>query len=257
MKVKDSIAINITENPQFIENALKKKLKPVYETVDKMSKDFGEVQKGVTKSLTSMESGITGLKSDLVGQVQQVVDKIPANISENLENLAIERTKSTTKGDLGEGIVLSILQENLREYTIEDVSSQAGKGDIHITSTQSRQKYLVEVKNRTSEVPAKEIEKFEKNVRGNKDFKAGILFSLRSGIDVRARHGRFKIKFQDGQYYIYVPNALKEREDLIVWIVILADQLAVLNQGLTDKQTDEVQNLLNEFQKKHGHNQVV
>ena len=248
VKVKDSIAINITENPQAIKNVLSDNLQPVHDQVKIMSQTFVNVQNGVKTSLTKIQSDVKELTTDLVSKVQEVVNKVPPDLNENLTKLVTRYTKSSVIGDLGEADVQSILRAHFDEYTIEDVSSETGKGDIHITSTQSRQKYLVEVKNRKDEVPAAEIRKFEKNVRENKDFKVGILFSLKSGIDVRASHGRFKIKFQDNQYYIYVANALNDGKDLIVWIVVLADQLAGLNQGLTDKQTSVVENLLKEFQ---------
>ena len=228
-----------------------------------MSTQFVKVQNGVTTSLTNMQSGVMALKTKLIGEVQEVARKVPPldslnskidqvlrpvqRCEDNLIKLVNKYEKPAVKGALGEAEVLTILQSHFPAYTIYSVAGQGRKADIEITSAQSRQKYLVEVKDRQDEVPAKETEKFKKNVRENK-VKVGILFSLRSGISVHAMHGRFTIKFEDDQYYMYVPNALNERKDLIVWIVMLADQLAVLNQGLSDTQTEVVANLLKEFE---------
>lgn len=263
VKVKDSIAINITENSEYIEKILGEKLNPVYEQINAMSKQFVKVRNGVTTSLTNMQSGVAEMKTKLVGEIHEVARKVPPldslnskidqvlrpvqRCEDNLIKLVNKYENPAIKGALGEAEVLTILRDHFPTYTIRSVGGQGRKADIEITSAQSSQKYLVEVKDHERAVPAKEIEKFKKNVSDNK-VKVGILFSLRSGISVHASHGRFTIKFQDDQYYIYVPNALNDQKDLIVWIVVLADQLAVLNQGLTDTQTEVVANLLTEFQ---------
>ena len=264
VKVKESIAINITENPEYIENILQEKLRPVYKKVGEISSNFVNVQNNLSISLTKMQSGVSQLQSRLVSDINDVAQKVPPLNSLNskidevlrpvqrcedkLNTLVNKYQKSAIKGALGEKEVQTILQNSFPAYTIHSVATKGRKGDIHITSAQSRLNYLVEVKDRESEVPAAEIEKFKKNVRENKEYKVGILFSLRSGIHVYASHGRFTVKFEDGQYYIYVPNALNERKDLVVWIIILADQLAVLNQGLTDRQIEKLTHLLMDFQ---------
>ena len=253
VKVRDSIAIRITENPEYITNILGEKLQPVINDVDKISQKFITVQGNFETSLTKMETKI----SDVVQKVPPLdslnttmdskIAVVLEPINRNLTTLAKRYEKPAVKGALGEQEVLTILQDRFPTYTILH-NRDGRKADIQIKSAQSGHQYLVEVKDHKKEIAAPEIEKFKKDVQGNKDFKVGILFSLRSGINVLANQGRFTIKFEDDQYYIYVPNALNEQQNLIVWIVILADQLAVLNQGLTDRQTEELNKLLNEFQ---------
>ena len=260
VKVRDSIAIKITENPEYVTEILGQKLQPVYEKVNNISKKFVEVQYSVTTSLSKMQN-------ELVANINEVQRKVPSLDSLNgnighkieqvlqpirdceakLDTLVAKYQKPAVKGALGEQEVLTILKHHFPTYTAVLHAGDGHKADIQITSAQ-RQQYLVEVKDHERAISSKEIEKFKKDVRNNKDFKVGILLSLRSGINVLASQGRFTIKFEDDQYYIYVPNASKEQEDLIVWIVILADQLAGLNQGLTDRQTEELNKLLKDFQ---------
>ena len=203
-----------------------------------------------------MQSDVSKLQNRLLNDIDEVAKKVPSlqsvlqpirSCEGKLDKLVEKYEKPAVKGALGEQEVLTILQERFPTYTILH-NRDGRKADIQIKSAQSGHQYLVEVKDHKKEIAAPEIEKFKKDVQGNKDFKVGILFSLRSGISVLANQGRFTIKFEDDQYYIYVPNALNEQKNLIVWIVILADQLAVLNQGLTDRQTEELNKLLNEFQ---------
>ena len=268
VKVRDSIAIKITENPDYVTEILGQKLQPVYEKVNNISKTFVQVQHNVTNSLLNMESGVSRLQNKLVTNINEVERKVPSLDSLNgkidskieevlkpidrceakLDKLVAKYEKPAVKGALAEQEVLTILKHHFPTYTVVLHAGDGHKADIQITSAQSRQQYLVEVKNHERAISSKEIEKFKKDVRENKAFKVGILLSLRSGINVLTSQGRFTIKFEYDQYYIYVPNASKEQEDLIVWIVILADQLAVLNQGLTNRQTEELNKLLNDFQ---------
>ena len=157
-------------------------------------------------------------------------------------------SKPTSKGLVGELDVISILKEGLPNHTVKDVSKRKGGrcGDIHVTSTVSGQKHLLEVKAHSKSVPASEIVKFEENLRDNKHIKVGILLSLDSTIAMRAKLGKFEITYDDKQYFIYVPNARKEK-NLIIWSVLLADELAALDGELTDNQTQELLKLQRKF----------
>ncbi len=207
----------------------------------------------------SITMNITGGKKhfdEVVRQVQHTQIALEDKIKEVIEplkscedQLMQLACKPASKGAVGELVVRSVLEEGLPHHTVEDVSTIKGKyGDIHVTSEVSGQKHLLEVKTHRQFVSASEIQKFEEDLRENKHFKVGILLSLDSGIAMRARHGKFEITCEDEQYFIYVPNARKE-ENLIVWSVLLADELAALDRGLTESQTQELLKLQQKFQK--------
>ena len=180
--------------------------------------------------------------------IGRVLDPALKRFEERLNQLATLHEKTAIKGAIGERKVIAILRNHLPGYTFEDVSSIQGMGDIHVTSPPSGQKYLIEVKNYQNPIPAQEIRKFEANVRQNSHIKVGILFSLKSGISRRASHRKFEITCEEEQYFVYVPNALKE-ENLIVWSVLLADELVCLpHHDLTDTQIQVVRDLFREFQ---------
>lgn len=90
-------------------------------------------------------------------------------------------------------------------------------------------------------MPAQEIEKFEKNLKESNHIKVGKKFS-----SWRAKHRKFEITYDDKQYFIYVPNAHQD-ENLIVWSVFLANELAALDGELTDGQTQEILKLQRKF----------
>ena len=180
--------------------------------------------------------------------IGRVLDPALKRFEERLNQLATLHEKTAIKGAIGERKVIAILRNHLPGYTFEDVSRIEGMGDILVTSPPSGQKYLVEVKTYQNPIPAQEIRKFEANVRQNSHIKVGILFSLKSGISRRASHRKFEITCEEEQYFVYVPNALKE-EHLIVWSVLLADELVCLpHHDLTDTQIQVVRDLFREFQ---------
>ena len=199
---------------------------------------------GGKKYFDHVVSQVQVTQSALERKFDQVLEPIKS-CKDTLMELAL---KPASKGAVGELVVLSVLQEGLPQHTVEDVARKKGEyGDIHVTSTVSEQKYLVEVKTHKRTLAAAEIRKFEEDLRENKHFKVGILLSLDSGIAMRAKHRKFEITYEDEQYFIYVPNARKE-ENLIVWSVLLADELAALDEGLTDSQTQELLKLQKKFQ---------
>lgn len=199
---------------------------------------------GGKKYFDHVVSQVQLTQSALERKFDQVLEPIKS-CKDTLMELAL---KPASKGAVGELVVLSVLQEGLPQHTVEDVARKKGEyGDIHVTSTVSEQKYLVEVKTHKRTVAAAEIRKFEEDLRENKHFKVGILLSLDSGIAMRAKHRKFEVTYEDEQYFIYVSNARKE-ENLIVWSVLLADELAALDEGLTDGQTQELLKLQKKFQ---------
>ena len=70
---------------------------------------------------------------------------------------------------------------------------------------------------------------------------------MKSGIVNKASNGKFEVKSDENQYQIYVPNAGKE-ESLIVWSVLLADELAqALHGKLGTSQVNKLGKLYEEF----------
>ena len=209
------------------------------------------VKESITMKITRGEQYF----ADVVRQVkdtemalEEKISKVFEPLKDCKDQLMQLASKPASKGAVGELVVRSVLEEGLPNHSVEDVSTKKGKyGDIHVTSNVSGQTHLLEVKTHKRAISASEIEKFEEDLRQTKHCSVGILLSLDSGIAMRAKHGKFEIAYDDKQYYIYVPNARKE-ENLIVWSVLLADELAALEQGLTESQTKELLKLQQRFQ---------
>ena len=152
------------------------------------------------------------------------------------------------KGDRAERKVIDVLKQQLPNFTFLDTSSGSdkGKGDIEAQSPNGH-KVMIEVKDWKVAIAKDETEKFEKNLANSPYFKVGILLSMTSGIAMRSREGRFEIAFNQNQkqYQIYVPNASNE-EHLIVWSVVMADQLKI--QGdLSESKTSGLNMIYKKF----------
>ena len=172
-----------------------------------------------------------------IGACRQELSKISSSLE----------VKSSVKGLVGEKLVVNILKERFRNFTTVNVSKQGGKGDIQIESNRGH-KIMIEVKNReSSNVPQTEIDRFKRDLASCGDVKVGIMFSMKSGIANKAQNGKFQVKFKQNQYQIYVPNAGKD-ENLIVWSVLMADELAEAAHGeLRTGQVEELEQLYDEF----------
>ncbi|CAB4026498.1 Hypothetical predicted protein [Paramuricea clavata] len=237
--------LNLSECPEWVGTLNDKELFQIF-----------KIGVAVKESITMNITGGQDLFDDVLDQVQVTESKLERKIDEVLVPLRNYESRLTqlaltpaSKGAVGEFVVLSVLEDGLPQHTVEDVAKKKDEcGDIHVTSTVSGLTHLLEVKTHKNTVSAPEIQKFEEDLRANKHFiKVGILLSLKSSIAMRAKYGKFEITYEDGQYFIYVPNARKE-ENLIVWSVLLADELAALDEELTDSQTQELLKLQKKFQ---------
>ena len=178
-----------------------------------------------------------------IGACKQELSKISSSLE----------VKSSVKGLVGEKLVVNILKERFPNFTTVNVSTQGGKADIQIESNRGH-KIMIEVKNReSSNVPQTEIDRFKRDLATCGDVKVGIMFSMKSGIANKAQNGKFQVKFKQNQYQIYVPNAGKD-ENLIVWSVLMADELAEAAHGeLRTGQVEELEQLYDEFKSSKEH----
>ena len=192
----------------------------------------------------NIKTEVTGSESRVTKQLTECKEKL-AEISTTLD-------KPKKKGDRAERKVIDVLKQQLQNFTFLDTSSVKGKGDIEAQSPNGH-KIMIEVKNWKGAIAKDEIENFEKNLANSPYFKVGILLSMTSGIARRSREGRFEINFNQNQkqYQIYVPNAYANNEEhLIVWSVVMADQLVQIEGDLSENKTSG----LNEIYKKFADN---
>lgn len=284
--VRESLQMTVNSNQnhlkEVLESQLDSQMKPVQDKVAsigvEVSKKVQEIERKVTqnvsKNILDMTNAVSQFKQDVNGELTQIKTGLVTNVSEVANkvlpldslNTKIDDSKDkilkemrdlsksvealgkpNTKGRMGESTVLEILKDAFPNFSVQHSAKIGKSGDVLVT-TPEVEAFLIEVKNHDNPITKQEIEKFEKDVEGFPEAKVGIMLSLRSGIARRSKRGKFEI-FQDkNKYFIYVPNAMKE-ENLIVWSVMLANELAQLNAELKDNQKLKLRTLYEDFKK--------
>ena len=252
-------------------NHMKEMAASVQDFKGDLRNDIHEIQQGLITQVNEVASKVSPLNilNERISQsAQGVLSQLKAQISESEQRLQpaigmcqqelskLSRSlevKSSVKGLVGEKLVTTILKERFPNFTTVDVSRQGGKGDILIVSYRQH-KIMIEVKNReSSNVPQTEIDRFKSDLTSCADVKVGVLLSMKSGIANKAPNGKFQVKFGQNQYQIYVPNAGKD-ENLIVWSVLMADELAAASHGeLRTGQVEELEQLYDAFKSSKEH----
>lgn len=213
--VKDAVA--------NIESEVKQQLLMMQEHVTRaVSQRVNQMSTEVQGFKGDLRDGIHNIQQTLLNRVDNVVTNVPPlNIlnehikqseqrlvdhiqhikpainkcQDQLVEMSSSLKRSNVKGSIGEIQVMKVLKDRFGNFTITNVSAQRkgerGKGDI-LVETQRQQKIMIEVKNRESNVPQGEIDRFKSDLESYSDVKVGILFSLKSGIANKASNGRMK-----------------------------------------------------------------
>tara|TARA_B100001989_G_scaffold225094_1_gene179914 strand:+ start:207 stop:989 length:783 start_codon:yes stop_codon:yes gene_type:complete len=131
--------------------------------------------------------------------------------------------KSSIKGQVGEGIVRNILEQQFTNCTVSDASKGIKTADIDFYDSENDKSYLVEVKNWSSAIKTAEVEKFRRDVIHNN--RNGIFISLSSKICCKKMLDIEKI---ENNYIIYWSNMVTlENVPLSIYLMrhLLSDKV--------------------------------
>ena len=241
-----TIVLDMTKYGAWVRELSPEKLVAIFEIGLKI-RESATVTVDVSESYLKNE--LSSAMEPVQTSLRTIENKIQSEVSNKLAQLSTSlKVSPYVRGIVGEKEVMKLLKEHFPNFLVKDVSRQPGKGDILVESPR-QQKFMIEVKNRdSSNVPQSEIDRFKNNLASSSDVRAGILLSLKSGIANKAKTGKFQVIFRENQYQIYVPNA-GEDGALIIWSVLMADQLAQSMQGdLGTSQIQKLEELYKEFQ---------
>ena len=179
---------------------------------------------------------------DLSERQMSKLDTVGTQISENLgflrqsiDKLMQFTSKSVSKGFYGEKYVEDLLRQYFPNYTVINNTHNPHKSDFEIQNVEGN-KFMIEVKNYTNNVPTTEVNKFLNDLEQS-DIQVGILLSLNSGIVKK----RFEIDNSlSGKKIIYLPN-IKEDYNLIIMAILMSESL--LKSDLQTKCTINHENL--------------
>lgn len=132
---------------------------------------------------------------------------------------------SCIKGKISENAMLQNLSMLFPKNNIEDTHKESGRGDFIMTDPKDF-KILFENKDYKSNVPKKEIDKFERDMKTNPDVAAGIFMSNESGI---AKKEDFQIDIVNNKPVCYLHNTNKNIDKIRIAYNII---LSIMNSGI-------------------------
>lgn len=135
-----------------------------------------------------------------------------------ITNGITESKYSTSKGSLGENVVIDILIDKFPNYLVENMSKVSHSGDIQLTLPIGI-KIIVEVKNYNKTIDQEQIDKLKFDMRFN-NIKGALFVSLNSGIVGKKK---FELEFfknnTDDYFIIYLPysmhKSIPDRKNII------------------------------------------
>lgn len=126
-------------------------------------------------------------------------------------------------GNHGEQFIQSVLHQFIQYNTnakLEDVSGQSASGDLRFIYHSMN--CCIEVKNIKESIGESHIDKFYRDVQDIKNnYNCGILISIRSGFTIRSNVDDMEVKIIDNKPVIFLSNADKNRDKIIMAIQVL------------------------------------
>jgi hypothetical protein len=156
-------------------------------------------------------------KLELIGtQINENLDYV----KQSIDKLTQYTNKSVTKGFYGEKCVEELISQNFPDYTINNNTHNPHSSDYEVQNYKG-QKFLIEVKNYTRNVPTTEVNKFIDDLEKS-DIQIGLFLSLNSGI---CNKKRFMIdSLENNKKIIYLPN-IQQETSMIIMAILMAESL--------------------------------
>ena len=190
-------------------------------------KNHHEKQLSELKKYTEKEKEILrNEKNELSKQIQEKNSQL--NILNN----------SNRKGKEAEQFLYDEIVQCYPCSSIENSSGKASKGDIILNVDGIP--ILIESKAYSNNVPTKEVSKFIKDVKHNKDVRGGIFYSLYSGV---CNKSNFAVDMIDGKPHVYIHNAAENVKIFTKIAVNIVKQITGQHITLTNPVLDEIKNL--------------
>lgn len=200
-----------------------------------------EVTKLIEQGHRQRESEIHFLREELEKSTKRTTDLLRELNKSRDEDLTQNITKvlseiqsfnsfvgvSANRGAVGEVLVYEYLSTHFSNYTVEDTSKNAtSMSDLYMTSTDSRFKFLIEVKNVTH-LTAVDKRKFDHDIQTTlSKINGAILFSL-TPANISSRH--FNIVYQHGVPVIYLSN-VRQNPEMIKFGILILEELVSRNR---------------------------
>jgi len=242
-QTEESISLNYKGQLNFkdetIEN-ITKQLKESQNNIDTLRKNFNNTEMARRDELTKEHK-------NEIQEIRANYDKKIETMQESLMSIQKVNDNSFFKGKVGEDKMKQTLTMLFPKNEIEDTHSQPGRGDF-IISCKNDKKILIDNKDYSSNVPKKEIDKFEKDIRENADVFGGILISNSSGV---SKKDDFQIDIIDSKPVMYLHNTNNNNNKIKCAVDLIESILCANHVDFQDKEIcDKLSKISSEIKRK-------
>ena len=242
-QTEESISLNYKGQLNFkdetIEN-ITKQLKESQNNIDTLRKNFNNTEMARRDELTKEHK-------NEIQEIRDNYDKKIETMQESLMSIQKVNENSFFKGKVGEDKMKQTLTMLFPKNEIEDTHSQPGRGDF-IISCKNDKKILIDNKDYSSNVPKKEIDKFEKDIRENADVFGGILISNSSGV---SKKDDFQLDIIDSKPVMYLHNTNNNNNKIKCAIDLIESILCANHVDFQDKEIcDKLSKISSEIKRK-------
>ena len=242
-QTEESISLNYKGQLNFkdetIEN-ITKQLKESQNNIDTLRKNFNNTEMARRDELTKEHK-------NEIQEIRDNYDKKIETMQESLMSIQKVNENSFFKGKVGEDKMKQTLTMLFPKNEIEDTHSQPGRGDFIITCKNDK-KILIDNKDYSTNVPKKEIDKFEKDIRENTDVFGGVLISNSS--DERKKDD-FQIDIINSKPVMYLHNTNNNNNKIKCAIDLIESILCANHIDFQDKEIcDKLSKISSEIKRK-------
>ena len=227
-QIEENVRLNYQSQINFkdetIENVTKQ-LKESQNNMDTLRKNFNHIE-------MSRRDELTKEHKNEIKEIRYNYDKKIDTLQESIMTIQKINENSFFKGKVGEDKMKQTLTMLFPKNEIEDTHSQPGRGDFIITCKNDK-KILIDNKDYSTNVPKKEIDKFEKDIRENTDVFGGVLISNSSGV---SKKDDFQIDIINSKPVMYLHNTNNNNNKIKCAIDLIESILCANHIDFQDKE---------------------
>ena len=224
------------------------------ETIENITKQLKESQNNIDTLRNNFNNTEMARRDELTKEHKNEIQEIRANYDKKIETMqeslmSIQKVNDNSffKGKVGEDKMKQTLTMLFPKNEIEDTHSQPGRGDF-IISCKNDKKILIDNKDYSSNVPKKEIDKFEKDIRENADVFGGILISNSSGV---SKKDDFQLDIIDSKPVMYLHNTNNNNNKIKCAVDLIESILCANHVDFQDKEIcDKLSKISSEIKRK-------
>ena len=242
-QIEENVRLNYQSQINFkdetIENVTKQ-LKESQNNMDTLRKNFNHIE-------MSRRDELTKEHKNEIKEIRYNYDKKIDTLQESIMTIQKINENSFFKGKVGEDKMKQTLTMLFPKNEIEDTHSQPGRGDFIITCKNDK-KILIDNKDYSTNVPKKEIDKFEKDIRENTDVFGGVLISNSSGV---SKKDDFQIDIINSKPVMYLHNTNNNNNKIKCAIDLIESILCANHIDFQDKEIcDKLYKISSEIKRK-------